>query len=571
NNAADTAELLKSALPSDGSDPFSNDNFMSYYNLSLGLLSSYNGYKSCSNLSWTSGQQVDLSNGKCPTACRIIPYPSDNPVCRDYEYYCKNLFEITNGGCFAKLVYDQNNLKTNTIISDPDFLSLRVPVLKRGTNTITVEQQHPVIAAVNNACGYLIPSKIPQNVPLKDKDGNAIVQPESGTNYNTTMFCPEIFRKIVIDMSDLNNIKIIKPTNTLNLNDNINDNEERKIYDSCEEFYKQALPTGGNFLNFLLDTVALFNAGRTIYLKMNVTDAGQQSGVTITLPRTKFGWVGNTGQLKVEYLHGESLPNCQPNDPDCGQVKINGTGSINWYSCQSPSYADGNYNLYYNIYYNYSNGQYAYVDSGTASCTYRCDSKPDGTGGQKGIYEQPNDCDITVNKTNVTFYFSINSGGRSNNNELVNAVLRGSIIDTNYIYSIYTASNSIIGTYSVASKTGPSNNINSISDYASDISNYYNLSIPVLVIGNCGNIAAVPDKALWLPPTIDCSKCQRLGFSPLSASLKSSSPEINAIANGYIKSMVIPMIAIALTAVIIPGLSSFLGGEMFIPALEKLL
>jgi len=35
--------------------------------------------------------------------------------------------------------------------------------------------------------------------------------------------------------------------------------------------------------------------------------------------------------------------------------------------------------------------------------------------------------------------------------------------------------------------------------------------------------------------------------------------------------MLIPTLALALTAIIVPGLSNFLGGELFIPTLEKIL
>jgi hypothetical protein len=115
----------------------------------------------------------------------------------------------------------------------------------------------------------------------------------------------------------------------------------------------------------------------------------------------------------------------------------------------------------------------------------------------------------------------------------------------------------------------PSNDLGCIARNASLATR--NLGTYVIVNGDCNKIAAVPSEALWLPPTVDCSKCMKIGFTQIQASLKASRQEIQQIANLYIKIMLCPIIALALTAVILPGLSNFLGGELFIPALDKIL
>jgi hypothetical protein len=262
------------------------------------------------------------------------------------------------------------------------------------------------------------------------------------------------------------------------------------------------------------------------------------------------------------YPNPNVLPPCDLNNASCG-LKVNSSSPIYLSSCfvvYEDESAFYNVNLYY---HNRTDYTLTLTDFAYLSCEKTCSNVFSSTATLS--------CNITLYKTNVSFYIDTNNH-YSNIPFNVDGVTRGEIAELNKNYTIATIA-SYAMTYTVTSKSSscsPSD-ITCISNKASRISRDYNLSIPVLVVGNCSNIAAVPSESLWLPPTIDCSKCVRLGFSPLTASLKSKTPEINAIAQAYVKSMIIPIIAIALTAVIVPGLSNYLGGELFIPAIEKLI
>ncbi len=175
----DTSEFLAERIRqlSPDTNPFEDDDFKKRYDLVFGKISSYSTggatYYSCDNLAdWGSG----LSEGKCPAFCRVLPYPSDDASCREHEYWCEKLRVASNGACFNKLFYDPNDERTKSIIEDVNFQKQRVPVLVYRTipgtggnppqTILDVEQKHPLTAAVENKCGYLVPQKVPPNIKL---------------------------------------------------------------------------------------------------------------------------------------------------------------------------------------------------------------------------------------------------------------------------------------------------------------------------------------------------------------------------------------------------------------------
>jgi len=391
----DTNEFLAERIRqlSPDTNPFDDDDFKKRYDLVFGKISSYsNGgatYYSCDNLTAWSDQEL-ASEGKCPAFCRVLPYPSDDASCREHEYWCEKLRVASNGACFNKLFYDPNDDRTKSIIEDVNFQKQTVPVLNYSGGIVDVEQKHPLTAAVENKCGYLVPQKVPPNIKMisySSSDGT------SGS-WGGDPFCE----------------KLVTPGE----NFNTEDIDPEKLKKCLEAGAQQATTTGTR----------------------------------------------HTGKF-----------------------------------CPT---------IYRTVTYDPNTGQFTKPGSGFGDCD--------------GFYSGA----VNINLGKLNAMFSCNSQDLK------------CIADNAY----YATKD--LGTY-------------------------------VIINGDCNKIAAVPSEALWLPPTVDCSKCMKIGFTQIQASLKASRQEIQQIANLYIKIMLCPIIALALTGVILPGLSNFLGGELFIPALDKIL
>ena len=97
------------------------------------------------------------------------------------------------------------------------------------------------------------------------------------------------------------------------------------------------------------------------------------------------------------------------------------------------------------------------------------------------------------------------------------------------------------------------------------------LALPLYLLHNCGHILTLTQEVISFPPSYGCENCITHTVKPLSSSLHSSIEGLNFITNMYINVYLLPLLALVLTGPIIKGLSQYLGGEMFIPALSKVI
>ncbi|RME79008.1 MAG: hypothetical protein D6769_03495 [Methanobacteriota archaeon] len=545
-NPVDARSLLDTLGASSSVPIFKNTTYMAIYNLSLGKLSSASilgsTYYSCDNISWAS----NADDYYCPSTCRTIPYPDSSTACREYAYSCKNLYE-TAPNCFKD---------TSLGTADNSYIggTEAVPTFSVSNGKLVSTPMDPVAAATKYSCALIQPLTVPTNIPLKDSEGNVL---DSAVN-NNTYFCSQQYRYAILDLSKPNKVSITLPG---------------KDKEDCDNFYKQALPQGDNLLKFAVKLNALMNPGKLSALALNNTYVEGPLNYKVTsidqsLPGTSSAYgPAYKGVINVYCQHssGENLYKCFIDPPAYnhgrGLVKITYDGTL---IDQFTGGSFAGYKVYCgttdNLCGNSSNGyQASHTNQGKTL---------------KAIEVQLYTYNLSVILTSGPFTGTISQSNAK-------AMMRRSLLDAyndGGISQAYEKSNSLSGIYSITGFTAQYNcgtkdnpDPSCIAEKANQLVREFSIEIPILVVGNCSKIAAVPSEKLFLPPVADCSKCLSSSRAPLAASLKSNIEGMNFIANAYIKIMLVPTIAIALTAAIVAALSSYLGGEMFIPAIRKVL
>ncbi len=543
-STVNTSKLEEEILSSSDKAPFENTNFVAFDDLVQGRRSdlslTVNGHAyslySCDNTS------AFGSGYTCPQMCRIIPFPEQFSDCRKFAYQCKRLYDKTGGACFKTL--PQRDY-------DPDYSQLtKVPVLVMNNSDsahphLSVINEDPIKAAVEHACAYIEPLYLPSNIQLVDDSGEKLSNWDDTTYqkaHGNESFCPSVYREVDLYFPSSGKPQISYPG-------------AGKF--GCDDLYSSAINLGGISLpsswtgtwkNKLRKIVfnaklrGLFaNSSDPMWLYVNVTDYKKQ-----TYTSTKCEDEGH----KCKSVTKKKV--CTP-PFGCSYIYyISGTVCV--VGGRYVQTIDGEYYVCGGCgdYYTFSCKEGSGTTHKKEEINYTLFSAPESAyPNAESLSDYMSEEDLFLNTTNWP------SSGYVNEDTLLTAKLHN--ID-NLKGGVYVLSES----YYISSV--PSEMNKEIYDFVNSIK----LALPIYVRSEgCNKIAAVPKEALLLPYMPDCSHCQLIHHPPLALALHSSVEGVNFIAKAYIRLLLVPILAIAIAAATLVGLSVYLGGEMFIPAIQK--